>query len=79
MPGKIIAEEVVKEFPPIGKYRVRLIRHPKKPQDPPLLDVREYITGADFEGFTRRGIRISDPLQMAMLREILTEILKSDA
>lgn len=52
--------ETVTEYRPIGKYRVRVI-HGKGGQR--LVDVREYISshikGQEFEGYTRRGIRLS--------------------
>jgi hypothetical protein len=56
------------------KYRVRLLQDPQRPQAEPVLDIREYVTGA-FEGFTRRGIRITSRAQFDLLRDVLTEIL----
>lgn len=48
--------KVLREFAPVGKYRVREI----EPDEgaPVVLDVREYIKTETFEGFTRRGIRL---------------------
>lgn len=62
---------VLREFPPVGKYRVRLIKPDEK--SPPVLDVREYVTGATFEGFTRRGIKLAAD-QLAGLAETLEAV-----
>lgn len=70
-------EEVVREFSPLGKYRVRLVRNPRKPNDAPVLDIREYVSAETFEGFTRRGIRIGDRAQMDLLRDTLMQILEA--
>jgi hypothetical protein len=43
-------EVVVREFPPIGKYRVRLLQDAKQPAGEPTLDIREYVSGDTFEG-----------------------------
>lgn len=75
--NKARAEEVVREFTPLGKYRVRLVRNPKKPNDAPVLDIREYVSAETFEGFTRRGIRIGDRAQMDLLRDTLLQILEA--
>ena len=69
-------DEVLREFPPLGKYRVRLLQNGK---DNPTLDIREYVTSEGsngFEGFTRRGIRLTDRAQMDLLRDILKQILQ---
>ena len=68
-------EAVIREFPPVGKYRVRLLEDEKARKR--VLDVREYISGESFEGFTRRGIRIADRAQVDLLRDALREILES--
>lgn len=49
---------VVREFPGMGKYRVRIVRSSAGPRASVVLDVREYAKSESFEGFTRRGIRI---------------------
>lgn len=72
-PKKPIAEDVVREFPPIGKYRVRLVKSQKGVVS---LDVREYVAGETFEGFTRRGIRISDRAQVDLLRDVCKDALE---
>lgn len=75
--NKPIKEEVVREFPPLGKYRMRLVRNPRRPMESPTLDIREYISSETFEGFTRRGIRIGERAQMDLLRDVLKEILEA--
>jgi hypothetical protein len=75
--NKPIKEDVVREFPPLGKYRIRLVLNPKRPSEAPVLDIREYISSETFEGFTRRGIRLGDRAQMDLLRDILKEILEA--
>ena len=67
-------EEVLREFPPIGKYRIRLLSGAKPKER--TLDVREYVSGEMFEGFTRRGIRLSDRAQVELLRDVLSELLR---
>lgn len=74
MPGsakKIVAEEVLREFPPIGKYRVRIL----KGKGAKIVDIREYVSTETFEGFTRRGIRLSAKADLEMLRSHLSEVL----
>lgn len=67
-------EEVIREFPPIGKYRIRLLKSKARK----TLDIREYVSADTFEGFTRRGIRIADKAGADLLRDILKEILDGD-
>jgi hypothetical protein len=67
-------EEVIREFPPIGKYRIRLLAHPKTREK--SLDLREYVSSETFEGFTRRGIRLTDRAQAELLRDVLSEVLR---
>lgn len=67
-------EEVIREFPPIGKYRIRLLAQPNTQSK--TLDIREYIGSETFEGFTRRGIRVTDRAQADLLRDILSEVLR---
>ena len=75
--NKPIKEEVLKEFPPFGKYRIRLVRNPRRPMESPVLDIREYISSETFEGFTRRGIRVSERAHLDLLRDVLREILEA--
>jgi hypothetical protein len=67
-------EEVIREFPPIGKYRIRLLVRPTSREK--TLDLREYVSLESFEGFTRRGIRLGDRAQVELLRDILSEVLR---
>lgn len=63
-------EEVIKEFPALGRYRIRVVRRRGKK----ALDIREYITAEKFEGFTRRGIMLSTGEDCETLKNILEEI-----
>lgn len=69
-------EEVLREFPPVGKYRVRLLSGSRAKEK--TLDIREYVVNHDssFEGFTRRGIRLGDRAQVELLRDVLSELLR---
>jgi hypothetical protein len=67
-------EDVIREWPPVGKYRIRLVAQPKTQTK--TLDIREYVSNETFEGFTRRGIRLSDRAQADLLRDILSEVLR---
>lgn len=69
---KPVEQILVKEFPALGKYRVRVVKG-TKPDAPRFLDIREYAKSAEFEGFTRRGVRIALPDQLEVLRRILDE------
>lgn len=77
-PQKPSREEVLREFAPVGKYRVRLVHNPRRPGSPPVLDIREYVTAESFEGFTRRGIRIRDRAEMDLLRDVILQVLELD-
>jgi hypothetical protein len=48
-------ERIIKDFGSMGKLRLRLL----ETKTGPALDVREYVEAANFEGFTRRGIRLN--------------------
>lgn len=67
-------EEVLREFPPAGKYRIRLLSGPRAQER--TLDIREYVSSETFEGFTRRGIRLGERAQVELLQEVLTELLR---
>ena len=69
-------DEIIDDLPSVGRYRVRLIRDAKKPGTDPVLDIREFVSSEKFEGFTRRGIRLSERAQMDLLRDILKEVLE---
>lgn len=83
---------VSREYPPIGKYRVRVIvRQPGEyvktdgskihfREEESFLDIREYASLPAFEGFTKRGIRIPiEPggAKLELLLEILEEVLSN--
>ena len=70
-------EEVLREFPPVGKYRIRLLHNSRRPAADPVLDIREYVSADTFEGFTRRGIRISERAHLDVLRDVLKEVLEA--
>lgn len=72
-PRPAISEEVVREFCPVGKYRVRLIQNTKTKR--PVLDIREYVSTPTFEGFTRRGVRVETRAQADLLRTLLAEVV----
>ena len=74
-PKPLPSEEVLREFPPLGKYRIRLLRSPRRPDEPPTLDIREYVSSDTFEGYTRRGIKITSRAEMDLLRDILQEVM----
>lgn len=67
-------EIVCHEFPAIGKYRVRLVRADLK--SPVKLDIREYVKGHSFEGFTRRGIQLQDTPSIVSLYENLGAVVR---
>ena len=76
MAEKPATEEVLHEFAPIGKYRVRLLKNPRWPKSPPVFDIREFVKSETFEGFTRRGIRLTEASQVELLRDICNEALE---
>ena len=75
---KPLDQVVVREFQQIGRYRVRLVRESKE-GSPLHLDVREYAVGANFQGFTRKGIRLTAPDDLARLREAIDQALEAMA
>ena len=67
---------VVREFPDIGKYKVRLVQ--KGVRDPRLiLDIREYANSPTYQGFTRRGVRIMVEDELPKLRAVIDQIAAS--
>jgi hypothetical protein len=66
-------EIICHELPAVGKYRVRLVKEDLKA--PVALDVREYVKGREFEGFTRRGIKLSTTKDIMALRDDLNVVL----
>ena len=71
MPRKL-QQEVVKEFPMVGRYRVRVLS--ANGGGGGLLDIREYVTSDDFNGFTRRGIRFATMKEVVELAEVLRQV-----
>jgi hypothetical protein len=54
---QLISEtQTVTEYKPVGRYRVRVINGKDGGR---LVDVREFVKGESFEGYTRRGIRLT--------------------
>lgn len=66
-------EEVVREFPRVGKYRVRLVVNTRTKAR--ALDVREYVSSQTFEGFTRRGIRVGTRGEADLLKALLATVV----
>ena len=65
-------DNVVREFQSLGRYRIRLLASSNGHQ---VLDIREYIKDASsFEGFTRRGIRITVPDEVVALQDVLNQV-----
>ncbi len=71
-PKRAIRQVVVREYGDVGRYKVRLVKSSDKPDAPAFLDVREYVKGANYEGFTRKGVRLGAAESKA-LRAILDE------
>lgn len=69
--GAVKGPVVVRELGEIGKYRVRLVRDRGRL----VLDIREYVKGANFEGFTRKGIRLVSPKEMLALHGMVAETI----
>jgi len=67
---------VVREFPPVGKYRVRVVRSSASPKATIILDIREYLKAESFEGFTRRGIRVASKEEAESLLQSLKELME---
>ena len=68
-PGATGADLVIREFPKMGEYRIRLLQSSSGPK----LDIREFVSADTFEGFTRRGIRI-DMHEAADLAALILDI-----
>ncbi|MHC4606491.1 MAG: hypothetical protein ACYTAF_06105 [Planctomycetota bacterium] len=69
-----IREEIVHEYPAVGRYRVRVVRGTSaRNGGVTTLDVREYVVSDTFEGFTRRGIRLGATDQINRLRDCLAD------
>ena len=69
-------DEVIHEYPAVAKYRIRVLtRGTRSNGAVTSVDVREYVSSEKFEGFTRRGIRISDRAELQALHETLGDVL----
>lgn len=68
-------DNVIREMPPVSRYRIRVLEDNKSRKR--VVDIREWILGDSFEGYTRRGIRLTDRAQVDLLRDALREILES--
>lgn len=66
-----VVEEITHEYPAVDKYRVRVLS--KKGIH--SLDIREYVNADKFEGFTRRGIRLTTKEQIQTLHDELADAL----
>jgi hypothetical protein len=66
-------DKVLAEYPPIGKYKIRLIEGTKGK----VLDVREFIQTDSFSGYTRRGVRLQYPADVEALAKSLADALAS--
>jgi hypothetical protein len=72
MNKQIKADEILREFAPSGKYRIRLLTAKDGER---FLDIREYVSTEDFEGFTRRGVRLP-VAHLADLASIIAEVIR---
>lgn len=66
-------EEILHEYPQVGKYRIRVVRKETTRSSVTALDVREYVQAEKFEGFTRRGIRLQTPADLLALADALRD------
>lgn len=79
MPGektkknKPLKETVLREYPSIGKYRIRVLQNTQK-QSPKVVDIREFVSTEKFEGFTRRGVRIGSKEELGYLVATLADL-----
>jgi len=63
---------VVREIAVIGRYRLRIIRTSDRPDAGACLDLREWISGSNYEGYTRKGVRLG-AAEVRALRAALDE------
>ena len=69
-------EEEIHEYPVIGKYRVRVLKKETSRTKQTMLDIREYVSADTFEGFTRRGVRLTAADEVHKLYEVLADVVK---
>jgi len=66
---------VLRDFPDVGKYKVRLMTAGRdNGRTKTWLDVREYASGPNYMGFTRRGVKLSTLEELRLLRETIEKI-----
>lgn len=66
-------DKVLAEYPPIGKYKIRLIEGARGK----VLDIREFIQTDSFSGYTRRGVRLQYPADVEAFAKSLADVLAS--
>lgn len=71
--------KVLREFPRVGRFRVRLVENARDAGKHGILDIREYLETASFTGFTRRGIRLYTRREAAELAETIKQVLEDAA
>jgi hypothetical protein len=76
-PKKTFDSKTLREFPKLGRYRVRLVEN-SRAEGRPVMDVREYLETEGFTGFTRRGIRLYTRREAAELAETLKQVLEDE-
>ena len=64
----------LRDFPSLGKIRVRLMHSQKPSRKSTWLDLREYENGPNYMGFTRRGVKLTSLEDVRLLRETLETI-----
>ena len=71
-----VTPAVLASFPPLKrgqqKFLVRLLQYPKSE---PLIDIREYITSDDFNGFSKKGITLNKE-QVEILQNEIPNMLE---
>jgi hypothetical protein len=71
--------KILREFPRVGRYRVRLVENARAQGKPGVLDIREFLETESFNGFTRRGIRLYTRREAAELGEAIKQVLEDAA
>lgn len=66
---------VIREWPSVGKYRIRAIRSVDGKMC--SIDIREYVSNDEFEGFTRRGLRLVKLSEVKALIKALSYVVES--
>lgn len=64
-------DNVVREFPQLGRYRLRVLELDNGRQ---CLDIREFVENSTFEGFTKRGVRLPLPRSIDVLKQVFAEL-----